>query len=186
MNNYRDVIKAPIITEKTATLAQDGNVVVFSVDPKANKTQIKQAERTRSLVLVFHADKSFLQGRGISLHTHFHAPSFTDRIRRVLGILNHALTLDSCGNYGDLGRRYNAPIPKGEKQTLFIAALGVGNLCSARDTNYLSSAFYKKIGRLWNKLSLKLSLSFCRLLLPLIVILYLTYNNKNSPFAWAI
>ena len=43
MNNYRDVIKAPIITEKTATLAQDGNVVVFSVDTKANKTQIKQA-----------------------------------------------------------------------------------------------------------------------------------------------
>ena len=43
MNNYRDVIKAPIITEKTATLMQDGNVVVFSVDPKANKTQIKQA-----------------------------------------------------------------------------------------------------------------------------------------------
>ena len=43
MNNYRDVIKAPIITEKTATLAQDGNVVVFSVDPKANKVQIKQA-----------------------------------------------------------------------------------------------------------------------------------------------
>ena len=43
MNNYRDVIKAPIITEKTATLMQDGNIVVFSVDPKANKTQIKQA-----------------------------------------------------------------------------------------------------------------------------------------------
>ena len=43
MNNYRDVIKAPIITEKTATLAQDGNVVVFSVDPKANKLEIKEA-----------------------------------------------------------------------------------------------------------------------------------------------
>ena len=43
MNNYRDVIKAPIITEKTATLSQNGNVVVFSVDSKANKTQIKQA-----------------------------------------------------------------------------------------------------------------------------------------------
>ena len=43
MNNYRDVIKAPIITEKTATLAQNGNVITFSVDPKANKTQIKQA-----------------------------------------------------------------------------------------------------------------------------------------------
>jgi len=42
MENYRDVIKAPIITEKTSDLARE-NVVVFSVDPKANKTQIKQA-----------------------------------------------------------------------------------------------------------------------------------------------
>ncbi len=43
MNNYRNVIKAPIITEKSSTLSQNGNVVTFSVDPKANKTQIKQA-----------------------------------------------------------------------------------------------------------------------------------------------
>lgn len=43
MSNYRDIIKEPIVTEKTATLAQDKNTIVFSVDPKANKTQIKQA-----------------------------------------------------------------------------------------------------------------------------------------------
>lgn len=43
MNNYRDVIKAPIITEKTATLSQNGRVYTFSVDPRANKTQIKRA-----------------------------------------------------------------------------------------------------------------------------------------------
>ena len=43
MNNYRDIIKAPIVTEKTATLSENGNVITFSVDPKANKTQIKQA-----------------------------------------------------------------------------------------------------------------------------------------------
>ena len=43
MNNYRDVIKAPIITEKSANLSENGNVITFSVDPKANKTQIKQA-----------------------------------------------------------------------------------------------------------------------------------------------
>ena len=42
MNNYRDIIKAPIITEKTAAL-NENNVVTFSVDVKANKTQIKQA-----------------------------------------------------------------------------------------------------------------------------------------------
>lgn len=39
---HRDVIKAPIITEKTSDLANN-NTVVFSVDTRANKTQIKQA-----------------------------------------------------------------------------------------------------------------------------------------------
>jgi large subunit ribosomal protein L23 len=42
MENYRDLIKGPIMTEKSAGLAQK-NVITFSVDPKANKTQIKQA-----------------------------------------------------------------------------------------------------------------------------------------------
>ena len=40
--NYRSIIKAPIITEKSAGLAGH-NTYVFSVDIKANKTQIKQA-----------------------------------------------------------------------------------------------------------------------------------------------
>ena len=43
MNELRDVIKAPIVTEKSAKLAQEKNTVTFSVDTKANKTQIKQA-----------------------------------------------------------------------------------------------------------------------------------------------
>ena len=41
--NYRDIIKAPIITEKSAALAQTANTYTFSVDTNANKTQIKQA-----------------------------------------------------------------------------------------------------------------------------------------------
>ena len=41
MSNYRDVIKAPIITEKSSDLAQNNNTIVFNVN--ANKTQIKQA-----------------------------------------------------------------------------------------------------------------------------------------------
>lgn len=40
--DYLDVIKAPIITEKSAALAEQ-NIITFSVNPKANKTQIKQA-----------------------------------------------------------------------------------------------------------------------------------------------
>jgi large subunit ribosomal protein L23 len=43
MQNYRDIIKAPIVTEKSAHLAQTANTYTFSVDTKANKTQIKQA-----------------------------------------------------------------------------------------------------------------------------------------------
>lgn len=39
--NY-DIIKAPVITEKSQTLANE-NVIVFKVDKKANKVQIKQA-----------------------------------------------------------------------------------------------------------------------------------------------
>ena len=43
MNNYRDIIKAPIITEKSSDLAQKENTYVFSVSVKANKTEIKSA-----------------------------------------------------------------------------------------------------------------------------------------------
>ena len=37
-----EIIKAPVVTEKTNNLASE-NVIVFKVDKKANKTQIKQA-----------------------------------------------------------------------------------------------------------------------------------------------
>ena len=42
MQNYRDIIKGPIMTEKSSDLAKL-NVITFSVDPKATNTQIKQA-----------------------------------------------------------------------------------------------------------------------------------------------
>jgi large subunit ribosomal protein L23 len=42
MSNYRDIIKSPIVTEKSSELAKN-NVITFSVDTKANKIQIKQA-----------------------------------------------------------------------------------------------------------------------------------------------
>ena len=42
MNKKYDIIYAPIITEKTAMLANE-NKFAFKVDPRANKTEIKQA-----------------------------------------------------------------------------------------------------------------------------------------------
>ena len=41
MNSY-DMIFAPIITEKTASMESEGKYV-FKVDVRANKTQVKQA-----------------------------------------------------------------------------------------------------------------------------------------------
>lgn len=41
--NPRDIIKAPIITEKSSDLQQNNRTYTFSVDIRANKTQIKQA-----------------------------------------------------------------------------------------------------------------------------------------------
>lgn len=39
---YLEIIKAPVITEKSGNLAQS-NQYVFKVDSRANKTEIKQA-----------------------------------------------------------------------------------------------------------------------------------------------
>lgn len=43
MSNYRDIIKAPIITEKSSDQVKNSNIITLSVDTKANKIQIKQA-----------------------------------------------------------------------------------------------------------------------------------------------
>lgn len=40
---YLEIIKAPVITEKSGNIAQNENKFVFKVDPRANKTEIKLA-----------------------------------------------------------------------------------------------------------------------------------------------
>ena len=43
IGDYRDIILAPVITEKSSRIAETGNRIVFKVRKDANKTQIKQA-----------------------------------------------------------------------------------------------------------------------------------------------
>lgn len=43
MDRYRDIIKAPIITEKSQELQAKENTFVFSVDVNVGKTEIKEA-----------------------------------------------------------------------------------------------------------------------------------------------
>ena len=40
---YLEIVKAPVITEKSAYLGQEKKQYVFKVDSRANKTEIKQA-----------------------------------------------------------------------------------------------------------------------------------------------
>ena len=40
---YLDIIKSPVVTEKSASVGQDLNQYSFYVDPKSNKTEIKLA-----------------------------------------------------------------------------------------------------------------------------------------------
>lgn len=43
LSNYRDIIKAPVITEKSSNIESNDRKYVFKVDSKANKSQIKDA-----------------------------------------------------------------------------------------------------------------------------------------------
>lgn len=43
MNKYKDLIKSPIITEKSSDIRKDNLKYVFKVELKTNKIEIKQA-----------------------------------------------------------------------------------------------------------------------------------------------
>ena len=41
--NANQIIRRPLVTEKSTMLREDTNVIAFEVDPKANKIQVKSA-----------------------------------------------------------------------------------------------------------------------------------------------
>jgi large subunit ribosomal protein L23 len=41
--NANQIIRRPLVTEKSTMLREDGNVIAFEVDPSANKIQVKSA-----------------------------------------------------------------------------------------------------------------------------------------------
>jgi large subunit ribosomal protein L23 len=44
--NVHDVIRRPLVTEKSAIGREEGNLATFAVDPRANKHEIRQAVET--------------------------------------------------------------------------------------------------------------------------------------------
>lgn len=43
MKNPRDIILSPVVSEKSYDLIEDNNTYTFEIDPRANKTEVKQA-----------------------------------------------------------------------------------------------------------------------------------------------
>jgi large subunit ribosomal protein L23 len=41
--NANQIIRRPLVTEKSTMLREDTNIIAFEVDPKANKIQVKSA-----------------------------------------------------------------------------------------------------------------------------------------------
>lgn len=62
MNEPRDIIKRPIITERSADLMGEKKYT-FEVSPKANKTQIKQAVETIFGVKVIKVNTTNVKGK---------------------------------------------------------------------------------------------------------------------------
>ena len=90
MNNFHDIIKAPVITEKTSDLAQL-NKYVFKVAVGTNKTHVKQAVETLFKVKVKSVNimnvKPKLKGRG-------YQKGLTNRERKAIVTLEPGQTID--------------------------------------------------------------------------------------------
>jgi large subunit ribosomal protein L23 len=62
MDHYQ-VVKRPLITEKGMRRNEEQNTVVFQVDHRANKLQIKQAVEALFQVKVLHVNTLNMQGK---------------------------------------------------------------------------------------------------------------------------
>ena len=58
-----DIIRRPLITEKTSLLREDGRTIVFQVAPGANKAQIKRAVETLLATKVASIRTSITHGK---------------------------------------------------------------------------------------------------------------------------
>lgn len=62
MKNPRDILRKPVVTEKSTSLLKD-NKYTFVVDPKSNKTEIKQAVESVFKVKVEKVNTMVVKGK---------------------------------------------------------------------------------------------------------------------------
>ncbi|MDP7552121.1 MAG: 50S ribosomal protein L23 [Nitrospinaceae bacterium] len=63
MSNHFQILKKPLVTEKSTQLLADGNWVCFRVDSSANKIQVKQAVEKIFNVTVLQVNTMVVSGK---------------------------------------------------------------------------------------------------------------------------
>ena len=88
-----DIIKGPIMTEKSSGLAQN-NVITLSVDPKANKTQIKQAIEKVFNVKVENVNTINVRPRKKRVGKY---TGYTNKVKKAIVTLKEGYSIDLFG-----------------------------------------------------------------------------------------
>jgi large subunit ribosomal protein L23 len=63
MKNPRDIILRPVVSEKSYDLIEDLNTYTFEIDPRSNKTEVKQAIETIFGVKVLRVNTQNRKGK---------------------------------------------------------------------------------------------------------------------------
>ncbi len=61
--NYLEILKRPVLTEKSNIQKEMANQVTFEVDPRANRIQIRQAVETAFKVQVESVQTMYVRGK---------------------------------------------------------------------------------------------------------------------------
>ena len=105
MTRLYDIIKRPILTEKSTTLREKDRKVVLEVDMRATKTQIKEATQKLFSVTVEDVKTSIVRGK-------------TKRVGKSMGRQSNfkkaVLTIAAGADLDVFGVQMGAPAAEGE------------------------------------------------------------------------
>jgi large subunit ribosomal protein L23 len=94
VTNFHSVIKFPSITEKNTALRTSQNKYVFSVDPKASKTLIRQAVEALFKVKVLSVNTMVVKGK---LKRMGRAAGYLSDWKKAIVRLEKGQTIDKFG-----------------------------------------------------------------------------------------
>ncbi|MGX8680111.1 MAG: 50S ribosomal protein L23 [bacterium] len=95
MAHITDVVLRPILTEKSYRLMQDENKYTFEVDPRANKTEIKQAIQAMFNVKVESVNTINVKPKKVGRARM--RPGYTKKVKKAIVTLAEDNSIDLFG-----------------------------------------------------------------------------------------